>query len=124
MKLTIAWGAPSAGVAKRMRMAWCLRAAGKAPATLVQRATAELGDRGGCARAELRIADSPPLILRLPELPYPPPLLSPLLPAMVAAREQGVEEGPCLCTTKSMEGRWQGLELRREVAALASKGEG
>eukprot|EP00962_Isochrysis_galbana_P021989 scaffold6516_cov126-Isochrysis_galbana.AAC.1 len=28
MKLTIAWGAPSAGVAKRMRMAWCLRAAG------------------------------------------------------------------------------------------------
>eukprot|EP00962_Isochrysis_galbana_P006423 scaffold1732_cov117-Isochrysis_galbana.AAC.5 len=28
MRLTIAWGAPSAGVAKRMRMAWCLRAAG------------------------------------------------------------------------------------------------
>eukprot|EP00962_Isochrysis_galbana_P039570 scaffold14201_cov161-Isochrysis_galbana.AAC.1 len=32
MKLTIAWGAPSAGVAKKMRMAWCLRAAGPAHA--------------------------------------------------------------------------------------------
>eukprot|EP00962_Isochrysis_galbana_P041105 scaffold15005_cov112-Isochrysis_galbana.AAC.4 len=78
----------------------------RAPATLVQRATAGLGERGGCARAELRTPTLiPPSNPQTPRaLPYPPPLLSPLLPAMVAARKQGGEEGPCALLSPWREG--------------------
>eukprot|EP00962_Isochrysis_galbana_P003299 scaffold920_cov135-Isochrysis_galbana.AAC.5 len=56
MRLTIAWGAPSAGVAKRMRMAWCLRAAGVRGNTKgSSNALSELvrSDPGGCCSGQL-----------------------------------------------------------------------
>eukprot|EP00962_Isochrysis_galbana_P000609 scaffold175_cov150-Isochrysis_galbana.AAC.9 len=50
----------------------------KAPATLVQRATAGLGGKGGCARAELRTL--PPSNSQTPRAPLSPSTPLPLAP--------------------------------------------
>eukprot|EP00962_Isochrysis_galbana_P034432 scaffold11660_cov119-Isochrysis_galbana.AAC.3 len=89
--------ASSSSVARGDNLARCMLRDGGAPATLVQRATARLEERGGGAR-----------------FPYPPPLLPPSLPAIVAASKQGGKEGPCALLSPWRE------ELRRdrEDAAL------